>query len=112
VTASIATKGHQPGEGQPAQDRWVVPVEDQRRRFGRGGAEVHGADEDGAAAGDQRPEARPDPAGPVQQQAGGDDRLDAQADGEGVDWSVSGQPTALCRSAWSRWWPSDIAATR
>jgi hypothetical protein len=46
---------------------------------------VHGADEDGAATRHQRPEAGPDPAGVVQQQPGGDDRVDDQAGGEGVD---------------------------
>src|SRR5215216_110606 len=26
-----------------------------------------------------------------------------------LTWSVTGQPTALPRIRWSRWWPSDIA---
>ena len=60
-------------------------VQDQLGWFHRGRAEMDHADEHGAAARHQRPEARPDPAGPVQHQAGGDDRVDDQADGEGVD---------------------------
>ena len=26
-----------------------------------------------------------------------------------LTWPLTGQPTALPRSRWSRWWPSDIA---
>jgi hypothetical protein len=60
-------------------------AEDHLRRFDREGAEVNGADEHGTAPGDQGPEAGPHPAGSVQQQADGDDRVDDQAHGEGVD---------------------------
>jgi hypothetical protein len=53
---------------------------------------VHGADEDRAAAGDQRAEPGPHPAASVQQQAGGDDRVDDQAEGGGID--LAGQRPA------------------
>ena len=54
---------------------------------------MNGADEDGSATGDQRPEARPHEACLVQQQPGDNDRVDDQAHGERVD--LAGQ------------WPTD-----
>ena len=51
---------HQQGERQPAEDRRVVPVEHHRWWLHGRWAEVHEADEDRAAAEDQRPEAWPE----------------------------------------------------
>jgi hypothetical protein len=58
-------EGDQPAKRQPAQHRRVVVVQDQLGWFDRGRAEVDRADEHRTAAGDQRPEAGADPAGPV-----------------------------------------------
>ena len=109
VMASTVTKTtSQPKASQPSIG-WLVVVQDQLGWFHRGRAEVDHADEHGATARDQGPEAGPDPAGPVQHQAGDDDRVDDQADGEGVDLVGDRPANRVLRIRWSRWWPSDNA---